>query len=210
LKSDSIGLEIGIEMGVLGNLDHERFCQSAHKRIWAGEQRKEALTAAYRDTIYSGDDPESPSIADNARRLANTKTVKGRLGELADYSAKLAGIDASWALLRLKDYTDFNVHDYLSAPNELGQRFFDVGRVPKEKLARLVELQQEEFIEGRGEAAQAVRKTKIKGHDPISALALMARIAGWEAPKKIAPTDAEGKTLTRFVVEGAPVDVPSP
>ena len=191
-------------MGALGNLDHERFCQAAHKRIWAGEQRGKALAAAYREAIYSGDDPESRSITDNSRRLANTKPVKARLTELADYSGKLAGIDASWALLQLKRYTDFNVDDYLTSPNEDGYRFFDVSRVPREKLALLVELQQEEFTEGRGESATSVRKTKIKGHDPIGALALMARIAGWEAPKKIAPTDAEGKTLTRFVVENAP------
>ena len=197
-------------MGALGNLDHERFAQAAHKRIWAGEQRKEALAAAYRETIYSGDDLDAPSVADNARRLAGTKTVKGRLAELADYSSKLAGIDASWALLCLKRYTDFNVDDYLTKPNEAGQRFFDVSSVPREKLALLVELQQEEFTEGRGEAAQSVRKTKIKGHDPIGALALMARIAGWEAPKKIAPTDAEGKTLARFVVENAPVETVTP
>ena len=196
-------------MGALGNLDHERFCQAAHKRIWGGEQRKLALATAYRETIYSGDDPESPSIADNSRRLANTIAIKARLKELADYSAKLAGIDASWALIKLKQYTDFNIDDYLSVPNESGQRFFDVSLVPREKLALLVELQQEEFTEGRGEAAQSVRKTKIKGHDPIGALALMARIAGWEAPKKIAPTDAEGKTLARFVVENAPVDTPA-
>jgi hypothetical protein len=187
-------------MGTLGNLDHERFCQAAHKRIWAGEQRKSALTAAYLDTVYDGDKPELQSNADNARRLANQPLVKARLAELSEYSGKLAGIDASWALVQLKRLTEFNVDDYLTPANEAGLRFFDISKASREQLSLLVELAMEELTEGRGELATHVRKTKIKGHDPIAALSLMARIAGWEAPKKTAFTDVQGNSLEALII----------
>lgn len=180
-------------MGVLGNFDHERFCQAAHRRLWAGEKRATALPLAYRETMYSGDSEDDAAIAPNARRLANRKDVKARLAELAAYSAQLAGIDAAWGLVKLKRYAEFNVDDYLSPRNDAGLRFFDVGKVSSDKLGLLSELSIEEFTEGRGENATDIRKTKIKGHDPIAALALMARIAGWEAPKKIAPTTPDGQ-----------------
>ncbi len=43
------------------------------------------------------------------------------------------------------------------------------------------------------------RKMKLRGPakaDLVSPIALMARIAGWEAPKKIAATDKDGKDLS--------------
>jgi hypothetical protein len=183
-------------MGVLGNLEHERFCQALHKRVWAGERRSTARTEAYRETMYTGDRPDDAAIAPNARRISNRKDIKARLAELSRYSSMLAGIDASWALVKLKRYTDFNVNDYLTPPNEAGLRLFNIGKVPPEKLELLSELMVEEFTEGKGAPAVGVRRTKIKGHDPIAVLGLMARIAGWEAPKKVAPTNAEGETLT--------------
>ena len=119
-------------MGALGNLDHERFCQAAHKRIWGGEQRAEALRAAYLETIYSGDNPENPSVGDNSRKLANQKPVKARLAELAEYAAKLASIDAGSALIELKQELDairaFNLDDFLSAPDENGAGAISISR----------------------------------------------------------------------------------
>ena len=70
-KWDSIGLGL---MGALGNLDHERFCQAAHKRIWGGEQRAEALRAAYLETIYSGDNPENRSVGDKVPQAGQPET----------------------------------------------------------------------------------------------------------------------------------------
>lgn len=179
-------------MGVLWNQDHERFCQALHRRVMGGEKAAAAAVAAYRETIYQGTETDDQALAPNARRLRNQRPVRERLTELRDLAFKLQAIDQSWALLKLKHYTDFNVDDYLTAPNESGIRFFDVGKVPRDKLALLSELTVEEFTEGKGELATDVRRTKIKGHDPIAALALMARIGGWEAPKKIAPTNPAG------------------
>lgn len=202
-------------MSALGNLDHERFCQALHKRVWAGEQRKTARTAAYRDTMYSGDNADDAALAANARRLANRKEILARLKELAEFSAKLAGVDSGWALVKLKRLTDdiegFNLDDYLGPANDKGLRFYDLSLVPPDKMRLVTELAIEDITtivprDGAEDEIRRTRRVKLKGPakaDLVSPLALMARIAGWEAPKKIAPVTAEGNTLTLEDLVGA-------
>ncbi|SDD94510.1 hypothetical protein SAMN05216337_1017116 [Bradyrhizobium brasilense] len=207
-------------MPALGNLDHERFCQALHKRVWNGEKQSTARAAAYRDTMYRGENPDSASIAHNARRLANRRPIVARLAELAEFSAKLAGVDSGWAMVKLKQLADaiegFNLDDYLAPPDANGERYYDLSRVPREKLAMLTELGIEDEIETIGEVAdkkgkmqpvqRRTRKIKLKGPskvDMVGPIALMARIAGWEAPKKIAATTPEGKAITLADLIGA-------
>lgn len=182
-------------MGVLGNFDHERFCQAAHKRIWAGERHVAAYHAAYRETIYRGADPDEQAIAPNVRKLRNRKEVKARLAELADVAAKMAGLDAGLAMLQLKARIwDFNLDDYLSPRGDGFQRFFDISNATREQMGKLSEMTIEEEIVDAGEdTMRKVRKIKLKGHDPASVIGLMARIGGWEAPKKVAPTTPDGQ-----------------
>lgn len=200
-------------MGALGNHDHERFCQAAHSRIWAGERRAKALPAAYRETMYGGKEADDAALAPNARRLANRVDVAARLRELDDYAAKLAGIDAGWALLKLKrlaeDIEGFNLDDFLSVPSTDGSRYFDLSKVPADKLRLLSEIGIEDETKtilhvdddaGKTvmDVKRRVQKIKLKGPakaDLVGPIALMARIAGWEAPKKIAPTDKDGNDL---------------
>jgi hypothetical protein len=174
-------------MGVLSNFDHERFCQLAHKRIWAGEKQVEACEAAYRDAICEGAENTKPTdFAANVRKLRNRPEIKARLQELADYAAKLAGIDAGWAQLKLRDMVEANLDDYLSpTPDDGGNRFLTIGEVSREKLGLLTELSQEETTElaGKGKLRD-VRKIRIKLPDKIQALGLMAKIAGWLAPER--------------------------
>lgn len=173
-------------MGILLNIDHERFCQAAHKRLWSGEKHVAAYHAAYIETIYEGSsEPTDEVIAANVRKLRNRPEVKARLQELAEYAAKLAGIDAGWAQLKLRDMVEANLDDFLGPANGDGVRHFDIGAVPREKLAQLVELNQEETIElDEDEPARRVRKVRLKLPDKIQALGLMAKIAGWLAPEK--------------------------
>ena len=174
-------------MGVLSNFDHERFCQLAHKRIWAGEKQVEACEAAYREAICEGAENTKPTdFAANVRKLRNRPEIKARLQELADYAAKLAGIDAGWAQLKLRDMVEANLDDYLGPANAEGVRHFDIGRVPRERLTHLTELHQEETTEFVGEELRRrdVRKVRLKLPDKIQALGLMAKIAGWLAPER--------------------------
>lgn len=184
-------------MGVLGNPDHERFCQTAHKRIWAGEKHVAAYYGAYVEAIWEGEgEPGAKAIAANVRRLRNRKEIKARMVELADFAAKLAGIDSAWGMVRLKGFVDSNLDDYLSKPDANGTRFFDLTDVPRDKIGLLSELHIEDETEiGKGEDddGRRIRKIKLKLPDRVQALALMAKIGGWEKPAKMALTDPTGE-----------------
>jgi hypothetical protein len=198
-------------VGVLGNTVHERFCQAFHRRVLAGETRGAARTAAYREIVYKGDNSDDKAIAPDARKLANQKLVKARIQELADYAAKLAGIDANWALVLLKGKAEANLDDYLSEPDGSGARFFDLRGVSREKIGHLAELQiEDETVLKEDADDRRILKTKLKVYDPVAAIGLMAKIAGWLAPTKVAPTNTAGdgpaviETIERVIV--APVD----
>jgi hypothetical protein len=195
-------------MPVLENFLHERFAQALHKRLWAGEKQSKARLSAYRETMYTGENPDDEALKPNTRRLCARPEVKARLVELAGHSATLAAIDSGWALLKLKRLTDdiegFNLDDFLSPPSHDGSRFFDLSKVPPEKLRLLTEIGiEDESVtisgeEGEPETLRRTRKIKLKGPakvDLVGPVALMARIAGWEAPKKIAATTKDGADL---------------
>jgi hypothetical protein len=196
-------------MGALGNPAHERFCQALHKRLWAGEKAVEARCAVYREIIYSGDNPDSVSLQHNARKLCGQKKIRARLAELADYSAKLAGIDASWALVELMSLYGqikaFNLNDFLGPPDEVGNRYYDFRKATPAMMALLSEYTIEETdLPG---IPRALRKVRFKGpekpKDLPAIIERMAKIAGWEAPKKTSLTDPEGEQLTLEKLVGA-------
>src|SRR5215475_7198838 len=177
-------------MGVLGNFQHEKFCQEVHKRTWAGSKVKEAREIAY---VAAGFQADQEYLAANARKLANRKEIKARLAELADYAAKLAGIEAGWGQLKLKSLVEANLDDYLTPTDSDGNRYFNIGDVSAEKLALLSEYSQDETTEtDEDDKPRSIRKVRVKMHDRIAALRLMAEIAGWKAPTKVAPTNPAG------------------
>jgi hypothetical protein len=194
-------------MGVLANPNHERFCQEVHRRMLARESRGQARTSAYREHIYTGDKAISDEeLAPNARRLAGQRHIRDRIQEIADFTAKLAGIDASWAMVEAKTLFEaikgFNLDHYLGLPDEEGNRYYDLSEVPPEKLALLTEMTIESATEGnlmKGEPIRFIRKVKLRGPskapEMIAILALMARIQGWEAPKKAEVTGKDGVPL---------------
>lgn len=180
----------------LPNFLHERFCEALHKRIWAGEKQSEARVAAYRETVYRGDNADDNALKPNTRRLCQRPEVKRRLNELAEKSATLAGIEAGWILIQSKSMLDeidqHNLADFLTPPDEFGARHIDLSLATREQIGRLTELSIEPSKYGT--------KIKIKGPDRYSAkpaiLALIARVGGYEAPKKVAATDKDGTNLS--------------
>jgi hypothetical protein len=180
----------------LPNFLHERFCEALHKRIWAGEKQSEARVAAYRETVYRGDNADDNALKPNTRRLCQRPEVKRRLNELAEKSATLAAIEGGWLMIQAKglieDIDRFNVDDFLTPRSEGGHRRLDISTATREQLALLTELSIEPGEHGT--------KIKIKGPDRYSAkpviLALIARVGGYEAPKKLAATDKDGANLS--------------
>ena len=181
--------------GPLPNLAHERFAQAVHRRIFAGAAVKPARTEAYREAGFTSADS---CIADNARKLAGRVEVKARIAELAAVAAELAAVDASYVLLHYKRIVEGNVDDYLSAPDEQGRRTLDLGKVPRDKLALLTELYQEEVYEtqGKDEPPVLIRKIKIKREDRIAALLGIRQMCGLDMPKKVAVTDSKGQDVS--------------
>lgn len=102
-------------MGVLYNPAHERFCQTLHRLTLEGRKRGAARTAAYREAIYQGGDATDAQLAPNARRFANGKDVKARLAEIAEYEAKLAGLDRVWLVAKVKEAIESDGKDRVPA-----------------------------------------------------------------------------------------------
>jgi hypothetical protein len=176
-------------MGVLGNIKHEAFAQEVHRQQLSGEKRGAARTAAYRTTIYTGESPvDDAALAPDARKMANRNDVKARIQELADFASKLAGIDKNWALVKLKGFAEANLDDYLGPPDAEGYRYFDLRGVPRDKIALLGELTQDQvteyFSDEDDPSRRLIRKIKLKLHDPLAALRLMVEISGWKAAEK--------------------------
>lgn len=194
----------------LENFLHERFCQALHTRLWAGEKQSQARASAYRESLYTGKNTDDTALQPNARRLCQRPEVKARLGELAQRAATLTVLDSGWGMLKLKKLTEaienFNLDDYLGPVNDKGRRYFDLSKVPPEKLAILSELSIDDTTivkpspdEDEPDEIHHSRKMKLKGPakaDMVGPLALMARIAGWEAPKKLAATTRDGEDLS--------------
>lgn len=179
-------------MGILANPKHERACQMLHKRICEGEDPVAARLSVYQEVIYSGDDPQGQSVIDNARKWINQKDIKKRLAEMQSRAALLADLDAGFALVELKkqlvEVKAWNLDDFLEERDGESQPDFDLSKVTRKQLGRLSALTIEHGKYGR--------KVGIKGPEKPTVIAsligTMARIAGWEAPKKIAPTNPEG------------------
>lgn len=102
-------------MGALPNPAHERFCQIVHKLTLEGEKRGAARTAAYREAIYQGGDATDKQLAPNARRFANGEQVKLRIAEIAEYEAKLAGLDRIWLIVQIKEAIEESSKDRIPA-----------------------------------------------------------------------------------------------
>lgn len=198
-------------MGVLGNPLHERFCQELHKLLWAGGHLGDSRTKAYE---LAGFESNETCRAPNARKLCQNTKVKARLDELATRAATLATLDSGWALMQLaadaEAIKSFNLDNYLSPPDEEGNRYYDLALVGPKELALLTELSTETSVElgdeEKGTKDRKIHKIKLKGPNKyperVAIIALMARIAGWEAPKKTALTDPTGTKNPTMTLEG--------
>jgi hypothetical protein len=198
-------------MGALAVIQHEEFCQCVRNHLVAGKKRGEAWTAAYREIILKpGIVSSDATISANARRLVHQKLIKARLAEIAENAAKIADLDAAWALRELKADAEalktFNLDDYLGPPDEMGNRYYDLSKAPREHIALLTEYTIESsYVPGahKDDPGRKITKVRLKGPDKIperrQIIALMARIAGWEAPTR-AEVNTRDLTLEALVM----------
>jgi hypothetical protein len=83
--------------------------------------------------------------------------------------AVLAELDDGWVLMQLKAAAEngivignANLDDYFEKDAAGVRLRISLARVSADKMAALDEVTIEEFVEGRGEEARTVRRTKIK------------------------------------------------
>jgi hypothetical protein len=167
----------------------EKFSQELAAALNNGMRASEAA-------VYAGVAAEYPAAAKpttfaaNCRKRAQRHDVTARVAELRAPGIKRAeeaiGITTEYLLAKLDNLTNYNIDDYLTAPDRQGRRFLDIAMVPREALARISELSQDVSDEAvpKGKPARTLLRTKIKGYGVIDGIRLMAQIKGLMAPEK--------------------------
>lgn len=178
-------------MPALTNRRHEIVAQE----LAVGKHYEEASRAPGDDgkPVY---DPNASSYKANARKRAQHPDIRRRVAELQALGAARAeegiGVTLEYVLAKLAAIAEYNIDDYLTPPDALGHRHIDVAKAPRELLARIAELVQED-------AGGGVRRSKIKGYDKIAALALMAKILGGTRDDAAQSIDRLGERIDRAI-----------
>jgi phage terminase small subunit len=132
------------------------------------------------EAVLTDLDPEAAAESTDASPahalLGNPAVVRALrrgLMERAEESGMLADrVVAEWSAVGFAD-----MGDYL-AFNADGEALLDFGRMPPGATRAIAEITQDEYTEGRGEAARRVRRTRFKLHSKLAALDSLARHLG--------------------------------
>lgn len=174
-------------MAELTNPTHEKACQ-----LRASGQTQDA---AYREAFGQAED----SGANNSSRFFRQAEVKERVAEIRRWRSAMASLDEAWVLVQLKAVAknakligDANLDDYF-AKTEDGKRLgISLSDVSRAKMAALDEVVIEEYVEGRGEETERIKRTKIRlrnaqSSGALSALELLGKHLGmWKDKMEIA------------------------
>ena len=91
--------------------------------------------------------------------------------------AEQCEITAERVLMELARIAFSNMADYVTAQDD-GTAFVDLSQLTPDQAAAIQEIQTDEYMEGRGEDAVAVRKIKFKLHQRTRALELLGKHLG--------------------------------
>jgi hypothetical protein len=170
-------------MAVLRDPRLEKFAQELAASLNDGVAASAAAEAAGRAAGYPIG-RSAKTFAANCRKRAQRKDVQARVVELRapgiERAEQSIAITAEYLLAKLDNLTNYNIDDYLTAPDAKGRRFLDVATVPREVLSRLSEISQETTTGKK----RTVLRTRIKGYSVIDGIRLMAQIKGLMAPEK--------------------------
>lgn len=107
---------------------------------------------------------------------------------LRDEVQQRFGIDDDRIIKEVQKIAFFNAANYIKSTSQ-GDPYVDLSEMTMDDMAAIAETTLEDFLDGRGEDAREVRRVKVKSHDKISALALLARIFGLEKKHVIHSND---------------------
>ena len=147
--------------------------------------------------------------SDNTAQIASSEILRKphiaeRIAELQAAVSRRTEITVDRVRRELGLIAFANVDDFMGSTME-GDPYIDVSKLTRDQKAAIAEFTVEDFVEGRGEDARAVRRVKMKLWDKRAALVDLGRHLGM-FDEKMRLEDAKGDplaTLYRQIV-GAP------
>lgn len=152
--------------------------------------KQEAFCLAYVETsrpseayrrAYDAGAMKPTTIKVKAQELLNNPTVAARVKEMQ------AGLETMmqerFALTRERLAAEIgkmayaNMDDYMTVQGD-GTAYVDLSNITREQAAAISEITVEEYIEGRGEDARAIKRVKLKLHPKLGAVELGAKVVG--------------------------------
>jgi phage terminase small subunit len=136
-----------------------------------------------------------PSVADvRALELMKRPLVQAAIAERMKAAMDRLSISADNVLQEVAKLAFANMGDYVRITPD-GEPYTDLSNVSRDMLAAVSEVSTEDYMEGRGEDARAIRKVKFKLHDKGSALDKLMRYHGLYAPDKVELTGKNGAPI---------------
>lgn len=154
-----VSLEAVVMPGPLQNGRHEKMAQELAK----GTEQ----FAAYRLAGFLGTKPA-------ASKVAHRDDVRARVSEILGRAAAKAEVTVERVLRELALLGFANMQDYMRS-SDSGDPYLDFSALTREQAAALVEVTVEDFRDGRGEDARAVKRVKFKLADKRAALVDIGR-----------------------------------
>lgn len=164
-------------MPILKNARHERFVQALAKGMANGEA-----------WVAAGHDTDIKSGAVSANRVLKNKAVRDRLEELlarrneidvraVEKAVEKLAITKENVLRELVKLGFSNTLDYVRV-DQYGEAVIDLSKMTRDQAAAIQEITSEIYMEGTGEDAKPVKRTKVKFYDKKSALVEIGKELG--------------------------------
>lgn len=103
--------------------------------------------------------------------------IKAELEARRRLAARRHKIDEDWVVQRLAAIANANIGDLIKF-NEDGDPYMDLTCMDDDMRVALSDFQVEQYKQGRGKAAKAVKKFRVKANDKLRALEMLARYLG--------------------------------
>lgn len=142
----------------------ERFCEEYLVDLNA--------SAAARRAGYSKD-----TAAEQGTRLLSNVQVSERISAMRQERSERVQVDSDRVLRELCLLGFSNMMDYVT-PQDDGSMVMDFSAITRDKAAAIQEFVVDEYMDGKGEDARPVKKTKFKLADKKSALVEIGRHLG--------------------------------
>ena len=141
-----------------------------------------SASAAYRKA-YDASGMQDPSIYVEASKLMANPKLALRIAELQEATAKRHNVTVDRIIRELALIGFANMMDYMRVTPD-GAAYVDFSELTREQAAAISEVTSETYVEGRGEEAVSVKRTKFKLSDKRAALVDLGKHLGMFVEQK--------------------------